>query len=94
MQDTPSVKSTYDARVTVPKEFNVYMSANQTFTESNKTHSFFEFRNDIKIPSYLIALAVGDLKRVSLGKKVGLISEPKQIASAQIPNSSSAHRCK
>jgi aminopeptidase N len=76
MQDTPSVKITYDARVIVPKEFNVYMSANLTFNESNKTHSFFEFRNDIKIPSYLIALAAGDIKRVSLGKKVGLISEP------------------
>ena len=77
------MKTTYDARVTVPKEFNVYMSANLTFNESNKTHSFFEFRNDIKIPSYLIALAVGDIKRVSLGKKVGLISEPKQLATAQ-----------
>lgn len=31
----------------------------------------------------MIALAVGDLKRVSLGKKVGLISEPKQIVSAE-----------
>lgn len=79
MQDTPSVKSTYDARVTVPKGFNVYMSANQTYAQDG----VFEFRNDIKIPSYLIALAVGDIQRVSLGKRVGIISEPKQLASAK-----------
>jgi hypothetical protein len=34
------------------------------------------FKNDIKIPSYLIALAVGDLQRLPLGKRVGIISEP------------------
>jgi hypothetical protein len=37
----------------------------------------------MKIPSYLIALAVGDLRKVSLGNRVGLISEPGQIESAK-----------
>lgn len=53
------------------------MSANSTGeTKLNKTHTLFEFKNDIKIPSYLIALAIGDLERASLGKRVGVISEP------------------
>jgi leukotriene-A4 hydrolase len=84
MQDTPAVKATYDAQVTVPRQFNVLMSANSTgVQEFNKTHKLYSFKNSIKIPSYLIALAVGDLKRVSLGNRVGVISEPKQIESAQ-----------
>lgn len=36
----------------------------------------YYFECKIKIPSYLIALAVGDLKYQSLGKRVGIISEP------------------
>ena len=60
------------------------MSANSTgFIDVNKTHTTFMFRNDIKIPSYLIALAVGDLKYHSLGKRVGVISEPQQLALAK-----------
>jgi aminopeptidase N len=53
------------------------MSANSTGeSQVNATHKLYEFKNDIKIPSYLIALAIGDLERVSLGKRVGVISEP------------------
>lgn len=56
---------------------NVYMSANTTTNSTLKgDKSKFEFRNDVKIPSYLIALAVGDLQKVQLGKRVGLVSEP------------------
>jgi leukotriene-A4 hydrolase len=77
MQDTPAVKMTYDANVTIPNDLRAKMSANSTgFKEINKTHTMFMFRNDIKIPSYLIALAVGDLKYHSLGRRVGVISEP------------------
>ena len=32
MQDSPSVKATYNAYVTAPKQFNVKMSANDTNT--------------------------------------------------------------
>lgn len=59
------------------------MSANSTsLSQVNATHKVYEFQNDIKIPSYLIALAVGDLERVQLGKRVGVISEPNQLPSA------------
>ena len=34
------------------------------------------FESKIAIPSYLIAIAAGDLQRVSLGTRVGIISEP------------------
>jgi leukotriene-A4 hydrolase len=60
------------------------MSANSTGVKDfNKTHKAFSFTNSIKIPSYLIALAVGDLKKESLGNRVGVISEPKQLETAK-----------
>ena len=77
MQDTPAVKITYDSNVTIPNDLRAKMSANSTgYEEVNGTHTKFMFRNDMKIPSYLIALAVGDIKYHSLGRRVGVISEP------------------
>jgi len=81
MQDTPVVKATYDASVTVPQKFVVKMSANETSVVQGKSQSgedtkTYKFKSDIKIPSYLIALAVGDLQRASLGKRTGVITEP------------------
>ena len=63
MQDTPAVKFTYDAKITVPNELKAKMSANDTGSEAvGEEKTMYSFKNDIKIPSYLIALAVGDLE--------------------------------
>jgi aminopeptidase N len=57
------------------------MSANETgiipHTETNQT--MYRFENTIKMPSYLIAIAVGDLEYRSLGDRVGVITEPSQL---------------
>ena len=66
LQDTPSNKLTYSAQITVPKEFVVTMSANMTEVNDmnaiNATHKTWSFESTIKIPTYLIALAIGDLE--------------------------------
>lgn len=78
--DTPSTKTTYSARVSAPKEFVVKMSANETSTyQYNATHTESKFRCDIRIPSYLMAIVVGDLEYRSLGNRVGVITEPSQM---------------
>ena len=46
-------------------------------------HRLYSFSSDIKIPSYLIALAVGDLEKATLGNRVNVIAEPAQIESAK-----------
>jgi leukotriene-A4 hydrolase len=81
MMDTPAIKITYDAQVTVEAAFVVKMSANETKVEESddKTMKTYYFKNEIKMPSYLIAIAVGDLEYRSLGKRVGVITEPSQI---------------
>ena len=60
------------------------MSANDTSRlPYNATHHIHKFESQIAIPSYLIAIAAGDLQRVSLGKRVGIISEPTQLPAAK-----------
>jgi len=59
----------------------VKMSANETFVDDkyNSTHTMSYFQCDIKIPSYLMAIVVGDLEYRSLGRRVGVITEPSQM---------------
>ncbi len=52
------------------------MSANLVHNTTNKTHNIAEFKLDIPIPSYLLAIASGNLVYKSLGKRVGVITEP------------------
>ena len=80
MMDTPAVKSTYEAAVIAPKELKVKMSANETGVATyNSTHSVTRFLCEIKMPSYLIALAVGDLEYRAIGPRSGVITEPSQM---------------
>jgi aminopeptidase N len=62
MQDTPAIKTTYNATVYAESKYVVRMSANVTnITKFNDTHTVTTFSNNVPIPSYLLALAVGDL---------------------------------
>ena len=80
MQDTPAIKVTYEARVVVEGAFVVKMSANETGSSwLNSTHKVYLFQNTIKMPCYLIAIAVGDLEYRSLGPRVGVITEPSAL---------------
>jgi len=83
MMDTPSQKITYDATVVAPSEFVVRMSANTTGeTALNDTHTLTSFNATIKIPSYLIAIVVGDLEERRLSNRVSVISEPAYLEAA------------
>lgn len=72
---------TYDATVMVKNDFVVKMSANETgvYQVPEKNMTKYTFKNSIKMASYLIAIAVGDLEYRSLGRRVGVITEPSQI---------------
>lgn len=79
MQDTPAIKITYDAIVTVDKPFVVKMSANDTEKMDNGDETIYMFNNTIPMPNYLIAIAVGNLETRSLGKRTSVITEPEDI---------------
>ncbi|XP_059686976.1 aminopeptidase B [Gavia stellata] len=78
--DTPSVKCTYSATVKVPEGFTAVMSA--TSWEKQKDNTFV-FKMSQPIPSYLIALAVGDIVSADVGPRSRVWAEPCLIEAAK-----------
>lgn len=80
-QDTPSKRFTYTAKVTVPEELMVVMSASNP--KENNKKGVYEFEMTNPIPAYLMALAVGDLEFREIGPRTGVYSEPGEVEKAQ-----------
>ncbi|KAJ8395394.1 hypothetical protein AAFF_G00033790 [Aldrovandia affinis] len=79
--DTPAVKSTYSASVKVPEGFTAVMSA--TKWEHRKADHTFLFTMEQPIPSYLVALAVGDLVSAEVGPRTRVWAEPCLLQAAK-----------
>lgn len=79
-QDSPGIRFTYEAEVTVPKGMLALMSATNP-TEVNGT-GVYEFKMDQPVPSYLMALSVGNLEYRKLGEVSGVYAEPEVIEAA------------
>lgn len=73
IQDSPGIRITYNARITVPKELMAVMSA--TNPQERSADGAYSFKMDEPIPSYLIALAVGDLGFKPTGTRTGVYAE-------------------
>ncbi|MEO6810525.1 MAG: M1 family metallopeptidase [Isosphaeraceae bacterium] len=71
-QDSPGVRVTYSARVQTPKGLTAVMSADR----KEDGDGVASFKMPQSIPSYLIALAVGELKFQELGPRTGVWAEP------------------
>lgn len=83
LQDSPGVRITYSARVTVPKGLKALMSALGNFQkEGEGADGVFAFHLDHPIPSYLIALGVGDLAFRPIGDRTGVYAEPSLVDQA------------
>jgi leukotriene-A4 hydrolase len=61
----------------VKNPYVVKMSGNETDPVDNKDGTTtYNFKSDIKVPSYLLAMAVGNLTYKSTGARTGVIAEP------------------
>lgn len=80
LQDTPGVRITYSARVRTPKNMLAVMSAEDNpITLQNGEYTF---HMTLPIPSYLLALAIGDLTFQSESHRTGVYAERPVIARA------------
>jgi aminopeptidase N len=70
LQDTPAVRITFEADIRVPAGLRAVMGA-----ERSGSH----FRMEQPVPSYLVALAAGDLEFRELGPRSGVYAEPALI---------------
>ncbi|MFT4089940.1 MAG: M1 family metallopeptidase [Asticcacaulis sp.] len=86
-QDSPMVRQTYTANITVPRALKAVMSADMLTPDGEAVpgqpdQRVYRFRMDEAIPPYLIALAVGNLEFRSIGKRTGVYAEPVTIRAA------------
>ena len=84
-QDSPGVRFSYRATIRVPRGLTAVMSAERVPTSdvaSQGDVDFFAFRSDEPIPSYLVALAVGELEFRAIGERCGVYAEPAMVERA------------
>jgi len=77
LQDSPVARVTYTAAVTVPEGLRAVMSAGPDGdVPAGAGRRTFRFKMPQRIPSYLLALAVGDLAAREIGPRSTLYAEP------------------
>jgi len=80
LQDTPGVRFTYSARIDAPRGLRVVMSAAGDPKATGK--GGWRFSMPQPIPSYLLAIGIGELDVRTLGTRTGVYAEPQRIKAA------------
>jgi leukotriene-A4 hydrolase len=82
--DAPAAKFTYDAELTVPSWATALMSAVRSGSASAASggQTTFKFTQAVPIPSYLLALAVGQLESREVGPRSSVWAEPSVVEAA------------
>jgi leukotriene-A4 hydrolase len=87
-QDTPDVKSTYEFKIRSPLPVIASgLSTGATLFEHGENGEFgtlqYSFLQEIPMPSYLFALASGDIATASIGPRSLVSTGPEELAEAK-----------
>lgn len=80
-QDSPGIRFTYTAKVTVPKDLMAVMSA--VNPQQKNSSGVYTFKQNKAIPSYLMAIAVGDISFQAIDRRTGVYAEHSVIDRAK-----------
>lgn len=85
-QDSPGIRQTWSAHITVPEGLTPVMSAPRKgimpVLGPNGGTTLFAFRMDKPVAPYLIAIAIGDIRFQALGSRTGVWAEPATLPAA------------
>jgi leukotriene-A4 hydrolase len=82
-QDSPSVKATYSAAITAPRDLTVLMSGiREGEPEPAGEQAVTRFKQAVPVQSYLIAIAVGALESRTIGPRSKVWSEAELVEQA------------
>lgn len=80
LQDSPAIRFTYAAEVSAPKDTRVAMSAPND--PNHALNGDFSFKQTHPVPSYLLAIAAGDLAVKETGPRSAVYAEPSVVGKA------------
>jgi aminopeptidase N len=84
-QDSPAIRQTYEARITVPAPLVAVMSAERLTpdgVDAGGGKRRFDFRLTHPVPPYLFAIAVGDLATRAISPRTAVVAEPSVVDAA------------
>src|SRR3546814_6594658 len=84
-QDSPGIRQTWEARITVPEGLTTVMSGESQSTLGETApgnRRTFSFKMDKPVAPYLIAMAIGDLRFQAISDTMGVWSEPAMVDKA------------